>query len=73
LLHVDTGVSNKTANTKTDAPAAEVNSYCSFKGKPTNRVLLATAVVEVRNKFNQYIPCCVMFDSGSQMNFITES
>jgi hypothetical protein len=70
-LHANTTVSNNAANSKTDAPA-EVNTYCSFKGKPTNRVLLATAFVEVRSKFNQYIPCHVMLDSGSQMNFITE-
>jgi hypothetical protein len=44
-------------------PTAEVNTYCSFKVKPTNQVLLATAIVEVQNKFNQYVPCRVMLDS----------
>jgi hypothetical protein len=46
-------------------PTAEVYSYCSFKGKPTNQVLLATAILEVQNKFNQYVPCRVTLDSAS--------
>ena len=29
-------------------PTAEVNTYCSFKGKPQNQILLATSVVELR-------------------------
>jgi hypothetical protein len=51
---------------------AEVNTYCSIKGKPTNQVLLATAMVEIKNKFNQYITCRVLLDSASQLNFISE-
>jgi hypothetical protein len=43
-----------------------------MKGKPTNQVLLATAVVEIKNKFNQCIPCRVLLDSASQLNFISE-
>jgi hypothetical protein len=50
----------------------EVQTYCSFKNKVTNHVLLATAVVEVKNKFNQYVPCRVLLDSAAQVNFITE-
>ena len=34
--------------------------------------MLATAVVEVKNKFNQYVPCRVLLNSASQVNFITE-
>jgi hypothetical protein len=30
----------------------EASTYCSFKNKPTTHVLLATAIVEVRNKYN---------------------
>jgi hypothetical protein len=52
--------------------AAEVNTYCAMKGKSTNQVLLATAIVEVKNKFNHYIPCRVLLDSASQLNFISE-
>ena len=50
----------------------KAQTYCSFKTKLTNHVLLATAVVEVRNKYNQYVPCRVLLDSASQVNFITE-
>jgi hypothetical protein len=34
--------------------------------------MLATAIVEIENKFNQYIPCRVLLDSASQLNFISE-
>jgi len=34
--------------------------------------LLATAIVEVRNKFGQYVPCRALLDSASQSHFITE-
>ena len=51
---------------------AEVNTYCSFKGKPRNQILLATAIVEVQNKSGQYVPCRALLDSASQSHFITE-
>jgi hypothetical protein len=53
-------------------PTAEVNTNCSFKGKPRNRILLATAIVEVKNKSGQYMPCRALLDSASQSHFITE-
>jgi len=43
-----------------------------LKGKPRNHILLATAIVEVRNKSGQYVPCRALLDSGSQSHFITE-
>jgi len=51
---------------------AEVNTYCSFKSKPRNHILLATAIVEVENKFDQYVQCRALLDSASQSLFITE-
>jgi len=51
---------------------AEVNTYCSFKSKPRNQILLATAIVEVQNKFGQYDPCKELLDRASQSHFITE-
>jgi len=82
LLHVNTQNSsasnrrpitnhNPSANEWNSAPA-EVNTYCSLKRKPTNHDLLATAIVEVKNKYNQYVPCRVLVDSASQLNFISE-
>jgi hypothetical protein len=43
-----------------------------LKGKPRNHILLATAIVEVKNKAGQYIPCRALLDSASQSHFITE-
>jgi len=51
---------------------AEVHTYRTLKGKSRNHVLLATAIVEVRNKSGQYVPCRALLDSGSQSHFITE-
>jgi len=74
LLHIDR--QNESINDKgsvTNGPAdargsstAEFNTYCSFKGKP------ATAIMEVQNKFGQYVPCRALLDSASQSHFITE-
>ena len=43
-----------------------------MRGKPRNHNLLATAIVEVGNKFGQYVPCRALLDSASQSHFITE-
>ena len=58
--------------TQRGATVAEVNTYHTLKGKSRNHVLLATAIVEVRNKSGQYVPCRALLDSGSQSHFITE-
>jgi len=62
---------NRSADAK-DNPTAEINTYCSFKGKPKNHILLATDVVEVQNKSGQYVSCRALLDSASQSHFITE-
>ena len=54
------------------AKNAEVNTYCSLKGKPRNHILLATAIVEVQNKSGQYVSSTALLDSTSQSHFITE-
>jgi len=64
-------VTNGPADTRS-VSTAEVNTYCSFKGKPRNQILLATAIVEVQNKSVQYVPCRALLDSASQSHFITE-
>jgi hypothetical protein len=66
LLHI---ISNKSTNSTNSSQGKgnsveEVNTYCSIKGKPTTQVMLATAIVEIKNKFNQYIPCRVLLDSA---------
>jgi len=60
-----------TANEQNNA-LTEVNTYCSFKGKPQSQTLLETAIVELRNKSGQYVPCRALLDSASQSHFITE-
>jgi hypothetical protein len=72
LLHIATTSSPSTTKHAHEPQSVEVNTYCSFKGRLTSRILLATAIVEVKTKANQYTPCRVLLDSGSQMNFITE-
>jgi hypothetical protein len=61
---------NQSVKTKA-VTSANVNIY-TLKGKPRNHTLLATAIVEVRNKSGQYISCRALLDSGSQSHFITE-
>ena len=60
-----------TVNKQNNAPT-EVNTYCTFKGRPQNQVLLATAIVDIRNKAGHYVPCRALLDSASQSHFITE-
>ena len=80
MLHIDRHIQpndkgstnhNRPAEAKGN-PTAEVNTYCSFKRKPRNHILLATTVVEVQNKSGQYVPCRALLDSASQSHFITE-
>jgi len=81
LLHIEKQiqVSDDTRSTTSEPSAdarsttpTEINTYCSFKGQPQTHILLATAIVEVRNKFGQYVPCRALLDSASQSHFITE-
>jgi hypothetical protein len=80
LLHIDkqnqtNDKRSTTTNPQADAKGittAEVNTYCSFKGGPRNHILLATAIVEIRNKSGQYVQCRALLDSASQSHFITE-
>jgi FlaG/FlaF family flagellin (archaellin) len=82
LLHTDkqnqttndkgsTTNNNHSANAK-GTTTAEVNTYCSLMSKPRNHILLTTAIVDVKNKSGQYVPCRALLDSGSQSHFITE-
>ena len=63
---------SKSVNNR-NSPSAETATYCSFKGKPTNQVLLATAIVYIQAKSRQYVPCRALLDSASQVSFISES
>ena len=79
LLHIDTqyqSINDKESVTNDLAVArvsssAEFHTYCSFKSKPRNQNLLATAIAEVQNKYGQHVPCRALLDSASQSHFIT--
>ena len=67
LLHIDRenqtaydkgSTSNKNLAADTTASTAEeFKTYSSFKGKPRNHILLATAIVEIQSKYGKYVPC----------------
>jgi hypothetical protein len=75
LLHIDkqnqvANTNKSTTSNSSPAPTnvltgAQVNTYHTFKSKSRNHVLLATAIVEVRNKTGQYIPCRALLGSSS--------
>jgi len=46
-------------------PFAEVNTYCSLKGKPRIQNPLATAIVEVKNISGQYVACRALLESAT--------
>jgi hypothetical protein len=81
LLHIDkqsqtrgkgsTTNNNLAADTK-GSTNKELNTYCSLRGQAKNHILLATAVVEIQNKFGQYISCRALLDRAPS-HFITES
>jgi hypothetical protein len=69
---VDNRVTTNNPVNSNDNHPPEVRSYCSFKCRATNHILLATATVEVQMKAKKYVSCCVLLDSASQLNFISE-
>jgi hypothetical protein len=42
------------------------------KGRPSSQLLLATAIVHVRDKYGQLVKCRALLDSASQGHFVTE-
>jgi hypothetical protein len=65
----DSRTSSKSASNRSASP---VTTYCSVKRQTSTHVLLATAVVEIQTKHKQYVPCRVVLDGASQLNFISE-
>lgn len=69
LLHNNKNDSNIESN----ADAQVVLANHSARPKPNiNVVLLATAIVKIKNHKNQYEPCRVFLDTGSMSNCITK-
>ena len=51
---------------------SDVTVCHTSKGKPSSQILLATAIVCVRNKCGQLVKCRALLDSASQGHFVTE-
>ena len=64
---------NKDGEDKTGTPSPTMASGHCSKGSPVTSVLLATAVVKVRNASGLEVPLRALLDSGSQASFITET
>lgn len=80
LLHINTNSLQGTTNSVPDPCVTQSTLVSSLSPKvtpealespTTNNVLLATAIVLVKNIFGVFVPCRVIFDSASQLNFIT--
>jgi hypothetical protein len=65
-------INNSSPTVRSVEQYAEINSYLIIKCQASNHILLVTAIVEVRDKTGQYLPCRALLDSGSQSHFITE-
>lgn len=53
-------------------PSTSANAHSTLVSE-LSQVILSTAVVYVKDKFERSIQCRVLLDSGAQSNFITES
>lgn len=65
---VRTEPSRSVSATSSDSAAANASSLHTYSH---SAVILATAVVHVKDRFNSYQPCRVLIDSGAQSNFIS--
>lgn len=72
LLHNVRSDEDKRVNNENEVVETS-NSYCSLKTRQTTSVLLATAIVNVKDIYGCVHNCRVMLDAGSQANFIMES
>ncbi|XP_039281639.1 uncharacterized protein LOC120350817 [Nilaparvata lugens] len=48
-------------------------SYCSVKTQRASKVLLATAIISVEDKYGRQHKCRALLDAGSQVNFVCEA
>ena len=81
LLHIDRqnqstidkrSVTNGLPADARGTSTSEVNTYCSFTGKPRIHILLTVAIVGVQNKPGLHVPCTALLDSASQSHFLTD-
>ncbi|XP_037928470.1 uncharacterized protein LOC119662782 [Teleopsis dalmanni] len=70
LLHLNDRINDSTFSSSNDVPIANPTSNTKSK---VECVLLATAIILIRNRAGSYIPCRALLDSASQLHFITKS
>ncbi|XP_053961109.1 uncharacterized protein LOC128865111 [Anastrepha ludens] len=60
-----------TLKSNTIAATSSVPGHALTSRSPSDAVLLATAVIFVKNRAGTFVPCRALLDSGSQLHFIT--
>ncbi|XP_053968951.1 uncharacterized protein LOC128870362 [Anastrepha ludens] len=60
-----------TLQSNTIAATSSVPGHALTSRSPSDAVLLATAVIFVKNRAGTFVPCRALLDSGSQHHFIT--
>lgn len=76
LLHLDPSTTVQSSELSTDpvGPSTSQRVLVSSSGVPkttTMSVLLATAIVLVKNQYGVFVPCRAILDSASQLNLIS--
>jgi len=61
-----------TRNEQDNSSQSGVTVCHTSKGRPSSQILLATAIIYVRNKCGQLVKCRALLDSASQGHFVTE-
>jgi len=61
-----------TRNEQNNSSQSGVTVCHTSKGRPSSQILLATAIVYVRDKCGQLVKCRALLDSASQGHFVTE-
>ncbi|GAB0086709.1 hypothetical protein DMENIID0001_008640 [Sergentomyia squamirostris] len=66
------GTSGSPSSDQNKASGLIASLSCDANGSHQgSNVLLATAIVKIKNIYNSFVPCRILLDSGSQINIIT--
>ncbi|XP_036345845.1 uncharacterized protein LOC118755102 [Rhagoletis pomonella] len=65
------GLTLKSATAQPNAMTAALSASSQALTSPSDVVLLATAVIFVKNRAGTFVPCRALLDSGLQLHFIT--
>ena len=64
--------SQSTRNERNKSSQSSTTVCHTSKGRPSSQILLARAIVYVRDKCGQLVKCTALLDSASQGHFVTE-